>query len=175
VLGKPALHTHLCPTLVIRDAQSAAALEVMSRFAIDPRWLISLPPTMAPPDTRHAPDQLEDPTQVLGYYRRQGIYQVIGEETHRGLRAIVIICRDEATAQRRFGLIDDGIGIWYTRTSRRFFADQAMEGAVLAPHPIGLDSCRVLGGSGDRLGVLGWHGNPTTCSTSSTPSLCIVI
>ena len=132
VLGKHAIHTRLWPTIVIREEQSAAALEVMSRFAVDPRWLIYLPPTMSPPDPSDAPDRLEDPTQVLGYYRRQGVSQVICEEKHMGSRAIVIVCRDEATTQRRFGLVDGGIGICYTRTGRPFFADQAMEGALLA-------------------------------------------
>src|SRR5882724_7399239 len=73
VLGKRAMHTHVWPTIVIHDEQSAAALEVTSRFAIDPRWLIYLPPTMSPPDTSDAPDRLEDQTQELGYCRRQGI------------------------------------------------------------------------------------------------------
>jgi protein phosphatase len=132
VLGKQAMHTRLWPTVVIRDEQSAAALEVMSRFAVDPRWLIYLPPTMAPPDPSDAPDWLEDPVQVLGYYRRQGIAQVIGEEKHMGSRAIVIVCRDAAVTQRRFGLVDGGIGVCYTRTGRPFFADPAMEGALLA-------------------------------------------
>jgi protein phosphatase len=132
VLGKRAIHTRLWPTIVIREEQSAAALEVMSRFAVDPRWLIYLPPTMAPPDPSDALDRLEDPAQVLGYYRRQGISQVIGEEKHMGSRAIVIVCRDEAAAQRRFGTVDDGMGICYTRTGRPFFADQAMEAALLA-------------------------------------------
>jgi len=36
----------------IRDAHAAAALEVMSRFAIDPRWLLYLPPTMSPVATQ---------------------------------------------------------------------------------------------------------------------------
>jgi protein phosphatase len=132
VLGKHAIHTRLWPTIVIRDEQSAAALEVMSRFAVDPRWLIYLAPTMSPPDPSDTPDRLEDPAQVLGYYRRQGIPQVICEEKHMGSRAIVIVCRDEATTQRRFGLVDGGLGICYTRTGRRFFADQAMEDALLA-------------------------------------------
>jgi protein phosphatase len=132
VLGKHAIHTRLWPTIVIRDEQSAAALEVMSRFAVDPRWLIYLPPTMAPPDPSDALDRLEDPAQVLGYYRRQGISQVICEEKHMGSRAIVIVCRDTATTQRRFGIVDGGIGICYTRTGRRFFADPAMEDALLA-------------------------------------------
>jgi protein phosphatase len=132
VLGKRAIHTRLRPTIVMREEQSAAALEVMSRFAVDPRWLIYLPPTMAPPDPSDAPDRLEDPTQVLGYYRRQGIAQVIGEEKHMGSRAIVIVCRDETATQRRFSLVDGRIGICYTRTGRPFFADQAMEEAWLA-------------------------------------------
>jgi len=132
VLGKQAIQTRLWPTIVMREAQSAAALEVMSRFAVDPRWLIYLPPTMAPPDPSEAPDRLEDPTQVLGYYRRQGIAQVIGEEKHMGSRAIVIVCRDESVSQRRFGLLDGGLGICYTRTGRPFFADPAMAEAFLA-------------------------------------------
>jgi protein phosphatase len=132
VLGKHAIHTRLWPTIVIREEQSAAALEVMSRFAVDPRWLIYLPPTMSPPDPSDAPDRLEDPAQVLGYYRRQGISHVIGEEKHMGSRVVVIVCRDIATTQRRFGIVDGGIGICYTRTGRRFFADHAMEDALLA-------------------------------------------
>src|SRR5882724_11645474 len=131
VLGKQAIHTRLWPTIVIREEQSAAALEVMSRFAVDPRWLIYLPPTMAPPDPSDAPDHLEDPAQILGYYRRQGISQVICEEKHMGSRAIVIVCRDIATTQRRFGVVDGGIGICYTRTGRPFFADHAMEDVLL--------------------------------------------
>jgi protein phosphatase len=131
-LGKHAIHTRLWPTIVIRDEQSAAALEVMSRFAVDPRWLIYVPPTMSPPDPSDAPDRLEDLAQVLGYYRRQGISQVICEEKHMGSRAIVIVCRDEATTQQRFGIANGGLGICYTRTGRPFFADQAMERALLA-------------------------------------------
>jgi hypothetical protein len=45
---------------------------------------------------------------------------------------ILIVCRDAAATQRRFGLVDGGIGICYTRTGRLFFADQAMEDALLA-------------------------------------------
>jgi protein phosphatase len=131
VVGKRAIHTRLWPTIVIRDEQSAAALEVMSRFAVDPRWLIYLPPTMSPPDPSDAPDRLEEPAQVFGYYRRQGLSQVICEEKHMGSRAIVIVCRDEAVAQRRFGIANGGMGICYTRTGRPFFADQAMESALL--------------------------------------------
>ena len=34
--------------ITIREDSAAGALEVMSRFALHPRWLPYLPPTMAP-------------------------------------------------------------------------------------------------------------------------------
>jgi PNKP adenylyltransferase domain, ligase domain len=49
-----------------------------------------------------------------------------------GSRAVVIVCRDEAAARQRFGVIDEGIGICYTRTGRRFFDQAALETELLA-------------------------------------------
>lgn len=46
VAGKRIVQTRLARTVTIREENAAAALEVMSRFAMDPRWLIYLPPTM---------------------------------------------------------------------------------------------------------------------------------
>ena len=37
--------------VTVREENAAGALEVMSRFALDPRWLLYLPPTMAPSAT----------------------------------------------------------------------------------------------------------------------------
>lgn len=48
-----------------------------------------------------------------------------------GSRAIVIVCRDEDAARRRFGVTGEGFGICYTRTGRKFFDDAAMETALL--------------------------------------------
>ncbi len=48
VMGKRIITTGLRQTVTIREENAIAALEVMSRFAADPRWLIYLPPTMAP-------------------------------------------------------------------------------------------------------------------------------
>jgi protein phosphatase len=60
-----------------------------------------------------------------------------------GSRAIVIVCSDEASARRRFGVVDEGFGICYTRTGRRFFDDAELELAFLervraAAHSAGL-------------------------------------
>jgi protein phosphatase len=44
-----------------------------------------------------------------------------------GSRAVVVICKDEQTARQRFGIENEGIGVIYTRTGRRFFNDSALE------------------------------------------------
>lgn len=49
-----------------------------------------------------------------------------------GSRAVVVVCRDEAAARRRFGVEGEGAGIVYTRTGRRFWDDAALEGQALA-------------------------------------------
>lgn len=49
-----------------------------------------------------------------------------------GSRAVVVVCRDEEAARRRFGVVDEGAGIVYTRTGRRFFTDAALEAELLA-------------------------------------------
>ena len=131
VLGSRRIHTRLIPSTTIREENAAAALEIMSRFAANPRWLIYLPPTMSPSKTSKEPGLLEHPAQAFDYYRRQGIKQVVCEEKHMGSRVVVIVCRDESAVQRRFGVVDEGIGICYTRTGRRFFNDQKFEAQLL--------------------------------------------
>jgi protein phosphatase len=130
-LGKRLIDTRLAGKVTIRAEQSAAALEVMSRFAANPKWLIYLPPTMSPCDTALVGDWLEHPEQVFDYYREAGVSEVICQEKHMGSRAVVVIARDEAAARRRFGVESDGRGIVFTRTGRRFFDDPAMEHALL--------------------------------------------
>ncbi len=132
VMGKRIIDTRLRGPITIRADQAAAALEVMSRFAVDPRWLIYLPPTMSPSETSQRPDLLEHPDEAFAYYQRQGISRVICEQKHMGSRAIVILGRDEAAVRRRFGVEDAGLGICYTRTGRRFFDDPSLESDFLS-------------------------------------------
>jgi len=132
VSGKRFVETRLHRTVTIREENAAAALEVMSRFAANPRWLVYLPPTMSPPETTKAPGLLEHPAEAFACYRREGVARVVCEEKHMGSRAVVVVCRDEAAARRRFGVAGEGTGIVYTRTGRRFFADAALEAEVLA-------------------------------------------
>jgi protein phosphatase len=130
VLGKRIVEARLQRSVTIREENARAALEVMSRFAADPRWLIYLPPTMSPPGTSAEPELLEHPAEAFAYYRKEGVGKVICQEKHMGSRAIVIVCRDDSVGPRRFRI--DGTGICHTRTGRPFFEDVAVQNALLA-------------------------------------------
>ncbi|HEX8243152.1 MAG TPA: polynucleotide kinase-phosphatase [Longimicrobium sp.] len=131
VFGKRIVETRLHRTVTNREENAAAALEVMSRFAINPRWLVYLPPTMSPSETTRAPGLLEHPAEAFAYFRREGVERVVCQEKHMGSRAVAVVCRDESAARRRFGVQGEGIGAVYTRTGRRFFDDGALEAEVL--------------------------------------------
>jgi protein phosphatase len=132
VAGKRIVSTGLYRNVTIREENGIAALEVMSRFATDPKWLIYLPPTMSPSETSREPELLEHPAEAFAYYRHQGIARVVCEEKHMGSRAVVVVCRDRDAARRRFGIVEDLAGICYTRTGRRFFDDRALEAEFIA-------------------------------------------
>lgn len=132
VTGKRVVETRLHRNVTIREENSIAALEVMSRFATDPHWLIYLPPTMSPSETSAREDYLEYPAETFDYFRKNGIGKVICEEKHMGSRAVVIVCRDAAAARQRFGVIDDRAGVCYTRTGRPFFPARSDEAEFVA-------------------------------------------
>jgi protein phosphatase len=131
VLGKRIISTRLHYNVTVREENAIAALEVMSRFAANPKWLIYLPPTMSPSGTTTEAGLLEHPAEAFAYYRHEGIDCVLCEEKHMGSRAVIIVCRDEDAARKRFGVIGES-GVCYTRTGRRFFEDQRVESEVLA-------------------------------------------
>ena len=131
VLGKRVISTRLHHNVTIREENTITALEVMSRFAVDPKWLIYLPPTMSPTETTSNPGLLEHPTEAFTYYRKNGVSNVVWEEKHMGSRAVVIVCRDPETAKSRFDVAENTLGICYTRTGRPFFDDTEIETELL--------------------------------------------
>lgn len=131
VLGKRIVTTRLGRKFTIEENNAMAALEVMSRHAINPKWLIYLPPTMSPSETSQRDGLLEYPDEALAYYRAEGVRQAIVEEKHMGSRALIVICRDTDVARERFGVATGEMGAIFTRTGRSFFDGAATE-AVLA-------------------------------------------
>ncbi|MBO0811439.1 MAG: polynucleotide kinase-phosphatase [Microlunatus sp.] len=121
VAGTRWLETRHAGKVKIAEENAAAALEIMSRFAVDPRWLIYLPPTMSPVATSKLDGFLEHPEEAFDEYAGWGVTRLVCEEKHMGSRAIAVIAKDLEVAKRRFG--GGTTGVVYTRTGRPFFAD----------------------------------------------------
>ncbi|WP_062992116.1 polynucleotide kinase-phosphatase [Nocardia anaemiae] len=132
VLGRRVVETRQHGRVGVHEENAGAALEVMSRFAIDPRWLVYLPPTMAPCATTQLDGYLEHPAEAFDYYRSEGVRRVVCEEKHMGSRAIVLVTRSAQVAADRFGVDDGSTGALYTRTGRPFFDDTAQTEELLA-------------------------------------------
>ncbi|MYV69593.1 polynucleotide kinase-phosphatase, partial [Streptomyces sp. SID2131] len=127
VHGRRTVETRHHGNVAVREENAAAALEVMSRFAVDPRLLAHLPPTA----TSKEEGYLEHPAEAFAQYRADGVARVVCEEKHMGSRAVALVCRDADAARERFGA--DGVtGALHTRTGRPFFDDAAVTEEVLA-------------------------------------------
>ncbi|RNL73138.1 polynucleotide kinase-phosphatase [Streptomyces sp. I6] len=130
VHGRRIVETGHMGRVAVREENAAAALEVMSRFAVDPRLLAYLPPTMAPTATSRKEGYLEHPEEAFAQYRADGVERVVCEEKHMGSRAVALVCRDAGVAHERFGT--DGVsGVLHTRTGRPFFDDPDVTERVL--------------------------------------------
>ncbi|MEO0830490.1 MAG: polynucleotide kinase-phosphatase, partial [Pseudomonadota bacterium] len=129
---KQRIETRLGGSITIPEENALAALEVMSRFGADPRWVIHLPPTMAACPTAPDGPYLEHPAQALEFYAERGVTELVVEEKHMGSRALCVVTRDAEAAARRFGTEDGKAGVIYTRTGRPFFTDDEIEAALIA-------------------------------------------
>ncbi|MCZ4121942.1 polynucleotide kinase-phosphatase [Streptomyces sp. H39-S7] len=133
VAGRRVVETSQHGRVAVREENAAAALEVMSRFAVDPRLLAYLPPTMSPCATSQVEGYLEHPREAFSAYRADGVRQVVCEEKHMGSRAVALVCRDAEVARTRFGITEPDVsGALHTRTGRPFFNDHAVTEQILA-------------------------------------------
>jgi len=148
VAGRRAVETTHHGRVAVREENAAAALEVMSRFALDPRLLAYLPPTMSPVATSRREGYLEHPEDAFAGYLADGVRQVVCEEKHMGSRAVVLLGRDGADGaalEKRFG-VPTGGAIW-TRTGRSFLDDEALTTGIL-------DRLRAAAGASGLFGEL---------------------
>lgn len=108
VVGRRAIETATMGRVTITAGNAAGALEVMSRFALHPRLVPYLPPTMSPGATSRREGYLEHPDEAFSQFAEWGIDEVVCQEKHMGSRAVVYVTPDG--------------GAVYTRTGRAFFA-----------------------------------------------------
>ncbi|ROQ34957.1 polynucleotide 3'-phosphatase /polynucleotide 5'-hydroxyl-kinase /polynucleotide 2',3'-cyclic phosphate phosphodiesterase [Streptomyces sp. PanSC19] len=145
VHGRRTVETRHGGNVAVREENAAAALEVMSRFAVDPRLLAYLPPTMAPTATSKEEGYLEHPAEAFAQYRADGVERVVCEEKHMGSRAVALVCRDEEAAREHFG-VTGVTGALYTRTGRPFFDDAAVTEEVLGRLRTAIDAAGLWDG-----------------------------
>lgn len=131
VIGKRIIQTRLHRSVTIREENATTALEVMSRWASNPKWLIYLPPTMSPCETSKRDGLLEHPDEAFAYFLHEGVHKVVCEQKHMGSRAVVVVCRNADAARTRFGVMEGETGVCYTRTGRRFFNEAPLESEFL--------------------------------------------
>ncbi|MGW2076015.1 polynucleotide kinase-phosphatase [Streptomyces sp. NPDC001939] len=139
VHGRRSVETRHAGRVAVREENAAAALEVMSRFAVDPRLVPYLPPTMAPTASAGAGARggaadehfLEHPAEAFAQYAADGVGRVVCEEKHMGSRAVALVCRDAQVTRERFGVPEGPTGALYTRTGRSFFADEQVTEEIL--------------------------------------------
>ncbi len=158
VMGTRVVETKHHGRVSVREENAAAALEVMSRFALDPRWLLYLPPTMSPVATSTREGLLEHPEQAFEAYRSEGVEAVVCEEKHMGSRAVVVLPRDAGAALRRFGAPGGASGAIYTRTGRTFF-DPTLTEELLSRLRNAAEIAGLYRGMGHRLAPAG-RGDP---------------
>ena len=107
------------------------SIETISRFSVDPHWLIYLPPTMSPCKDSDKDDYLEYPTEAFDYYIKNNIKDVICEQKHMGSRAVIVLCKNAEYAKERFNVKDGSFGCIYTRTGKPFFRDINTQNEIL--------------------------------------------
>ena len=139
--GKRIVTTRLRGNVMVREENAAAALEVMSRFAVNPKWLIYLPPTMSPSETTQIEGLLEHPREAIGYFKTRNVETVVMEEKHMGSRATIVVCKDTSVPQARFGVTENELGAIYTRSGRAFFDSKELEQALLHRVSAALEKC----------------------------------
>jgi protein phosphatase len=130
VLGKRVVETRHAGRVTVREEHAAAAVEVMSRFAIAPQQLLYLPPTMSPSATSSLPGLLEHPAEAFAYYRAEGVAHLVCQEKHMGSRAVALVRRADLEPEAARG--PEARGALHTRTGRSFFVDAATTADFLA-------------------------------------------
>jgi protein phosphatase len=103
--------------------------------------MVYLPPTMSPCETERSGPYLEHPNGAFEYFRKYGIKSLVCQEKHMGSRAVIVICKDNETARRRFGITSQTeIGECFTRTGRRFF-DEPVRTQLLTKLQTAMTNC----------------------------------
>ncbi len=76
------VETALMGRVKLSATAMAGAVEAYTRFGVDPRWLVHLPPTMSPSDTARDASLVEHPAEALALLRRSRRPRDPGGQAH---------------------------------------------------------------------------------------------
>nr|WP_263326332.1 polynucleotide kinase-phosphatase [Neobacillus sp. Marseille-Q6967] len=108
-----------------------SAIDELSHYTLPLEEIVYLPPTMSPtPKPSSLDGFLEHPLEAFQYYQANGVETMIVEKKHMGSRGIILLFRDEETANQYIGR--ETLGFIYTRTGRSFFQKSFEEQIVQA-------------------------------------------
>lgn len=113
--------------IVLSPERTSVAFEILARHTVDPRWLITIPPTTATVEASSRRGWLERPEEAFEHYARAGVAKVCVQEKHMGSRALVIACCDDG---ERFGDASR-CGVVISKGGRRFFDTDEEEAIVV--------------------------------------------
>ena len=118
---------------VIRLEETAvqASLIHFTKYAVNPRWLLTLPTPYAPVSQAQTSGFLEHPAQVFEHYETNGVESLSVQFFESPIRVIMVVCKDEAAAFHRFGVGSEGVGRIYTAIGTPFFPSKRDEQDIL--------------------------------------------
>ena len=129
--GAVRVHTRSAGWVRVDPERVAPALEVLTRYALPPKWIAWLPPTMAAPPAASEGSHLERPKEALEAMAKLGVTHVVAQRKHMGSRAVAVLGREAGALEASFGTRREGFV--YTRTGRRLHmtgVEDAVVGAL---------------------------------------------
>ncbi|MBL0018767.1 MAG: polynucleotide kinase-phosphatase [Bacteroidetes bacterium] len=129
--------------LTLQPQQVATVLQMMALEVVRREWLIYLPAPVSAPTSSQLPGTLEHPAQAFDYYRKKNLVQLATWAIPVGTSVVVVLCRNEAAAKKRFMVENDGLGSIHTRTGRPYFSNLEAERQLLQKLAKGLELMEV--------------------------------
>ncbi len=117
--------------IVVREQFAAEAVDAAT-VTVDRRWLVYIPPAVAPPDPPGPEVPLvERPHEALAYFADAGATAAMCYDDPIGVRVVIVACRDEISAFTTFGADDGRTGVVYTRAGAPAWSDATKEAALI--------------------------------------------
>lgn len=129
--GRNLVSTRLKYHVTLQQEAAGPTHQALGRRGVNPGWMVFLPVDYSPPKLAASTQFPEHPQQAFNYYRKKGVGKLLVHSGGRGKRVIVVLCRSEGVARKKFGVVREGLGCIYTGKGQPLFSDPQREQAEL--------------------------------------------